>query len=82
MEVLTLVMREGLAVALAGLVVGCLLATLAVRAIAGVLYGVRPGDPASWLAASAVLLGVSALANLIPAWRAGRLKPVEDLRYE
>jgi len=82
MEVLKLVMREGLAVALAGLVVGCLLATLAVRAIAGVLYGVRPGDPVSWLAASAVLLGVSALANLIPAWRAARVDPSIALRTE
>ena len=80
--VLKLVMREGLAVAVVGLVVGCLMATLAVRLIAGVLYGVRPGDPLSWLAASAVLLGVSALANLIPAWRAARVDPSIALRTE
>jgi predicted permease len=80
--VVSLVMQQGLLVALAGLIAGCMLAIVAVRLISGALYGVRASDPISWLAAAAVLLGVSALANLIPAWRASRVDPSEALRME
>jgi predicted permease len=80
--VVGLVMQEGLLVALAGLVVGCLLAVIAARAVAGALYGVGAADPISWIGAAAVLLGVSTLANLIPAWRAARVDPSIALRTE
>jgi putative ABC transport system permease protein len=50
--------------------------------IAGLLYGVSAADPLSWLTASAVLLVVSTLANLIPPWRASRVDPSEALRIE
>ena len=80
--VLALVLRQGLLVAVAGLVVGCLLAAVAARAIAGALYGVSSGDPVSWLTAAAVLLVVSALANLVPAWRAIRVNPSVALRTD
>jgi ABC-type antimicrobial peptide transport system permease subunit len=52
------------------------------RWIAGALYGIGTGDPVSWGAAVAVLLTVSALANLIPARRAARIDPSEALRVE
>jgi predicted permease len=84
--VVGLVMRQGLLVAAAGLTVGCVLtalvAVMAARMIAGVLYRVSVADPFSWAAAALVLLGVSALANLIPAWRASRVDPSEALRIE
>jgi putative ABC transport system permease protein len=80
--VLALVLRQGLLVAVAGLVVGCLLAAVAARAIAGALYGVSSCDPVSWLTAAAVLLVVSALANLVPAWRAVRVDPSVALRTD
>ena len=47
--VVGLVMRQGLLVALVGLIAGCLLAAVAARAIAGALYGVSSADPVSWL---------------------------------
>jgi len=47
-----------------------------------VLYSVSAADPFSWLAAAALLLAVSALANLIPAWRASCVDPSEALRIE
>jgi ABC-type lipoprotein release transport system permease subunit len=50
--------------------------------VAGVLYRVSVGDPFSWLGAAVLLLSVSALANLIPAWRASRVAPSEALRIE
>ncbi len=76
------VMRHGLIVAAVGLVPGALLAFIAARQIADALYGVGSGDPASWLGAAAVIVGVSACANLIPAWRAARVHPSEALRTE
>jgi predicted permease len=80
--VVRLVLQQGLIVAIAGLVAGGVLAAIAARAIAGVLYGVTAADPVSWFAAAAVLLGASALANLVPAWRAARVAPSEALRME
>jgi putative ABC transport system permease protein len=81
-SVLGLVMREGLLVAAAGLVAGCLLAAVGARTIVNALYGVGAADPVSWAGALVVLLGVAALANLIPAWRAARVDPSVALRTE
>ena len=80
--VVAMVMRQGLLVATAGLIVGCLLAAGVARAMGRVLYGVSAADPVSWLAAAALLLGVSTLANFIPAHRASRVSPTEALRIE
>ena len=80
--VVGLVMQQGLLVAVAGLAAGCALAAVAARMIRGLLYGVNAADPIAWLAAAALLLAVSALANLIPAWRASRVDPSEALRIE
>jgi len=76
------VMRHGLGVAAAGLIVGGVLAAAASRLIAGALYGIGTGDPLSWLSAAALLLAVSALANFIPASRAARVEPSIALRTE
>ena len=81
-SVLGLIMRQGLAVAAAGLVAGCLLAVIAARQIAGALYGIGASDPVSWVGAAVVLLSVSALANLIPARRAAGVEPSAALRVE
>ena len=76
----------GMLVAAAGLVAGVavtgVVAILFARMIAGVLYRVSVGDPFSWIGAAALLLAVSALANLIPAWRASRVDPSAALRIE
>jgi predicted permease len=82
LSVVRLVMEQGLVVAVVGLIGGCLLAAFGVRAIAGALYGVTASDPMSWIAAAVVLLSVSALANLVPAWRASRVDPSIALRTE
>jgi predicted permease len=84
--VVRLVMRQGLVVAVAGLLAGGavtgVVAVLAAREISGVLYQVSVGDPFSWGGAAVLLLTVSAFANLIPAWRASRVDPSEALRIE
>ncbi len=84
--VVGLVMRQGLAVAGAGMLIGCVFAILAamfaVRTLPGGLNGITAGDPMAWLSAILVLLAVSTLANLIPAWRASRVEPTVALRIE
>jgi ABC-type antimicrobial peptide transport system permease subunit len=80
--VLWLVVRQGVGPALAGVAAGTLLALAAGRALAGLLYGVRPTDPAVHLAAPAVLALTAVLASLLPAWRAARVDPTVALREE
>jgi putative ABC transport system permease protein len=81
-RVLGLVMRQGLAVVGAGLVLGCALAFAASRTLANILYGITPSDPVAWASAVSILLGVAILANLIPARRAARVEPTVALRSE
>jgi len=81
-NILAMVLREGAALTLVGLLTGMFLALAVARVIASVLCGVDPIDPAS-IAATVVLLGVtSLLAGYIPARRAARIDPMEALRYE
>ena len=64
----------------AGLALGLLVAALAGRLMAGVLYGVRPADPPTLAAAAGALAVAATLAAWLPAWRATRVSPLETLR--
>jgi putative ABC transport system permease protein len=77
-----LVIGEGIRLALAGIVAGALGATLVSRAMASLLYGVKPFDPALFAALAAGLTGVVILACYIPARRATKVDPMVALRYE
>jgi predicted permease len=81
-QVLGMVMRQGLTVAVIGGVLGAALAAFAARLLSGVIYGVGAADPVAWSAAFAALLVAAALANYIPARRAMRVDPVTALRVE
>jgi macrolide transport system ATP-binding/permease protein len=81
-EVSGLIMRQGLRVAGAGMIVGAVFAAAAGFAISGALYGISPVDPVAWLGATTLLLAVAALANLVPAQRAARVKPWLALRTD
>jgi putative ABC transport system permease protein len=74
--------REGMGPALVGLVVGIGGALAGGRAIASLLYGVEPQDPATLAGVTAVLLAVALLATFVPARRASRVPPSEALRLE
>lgn len=82
LDVLGLVLRQGLKLALVGIGVGALAAAAVARVLESLLYGVSAFDPVAYGAAGLVLLAVAALANAIPAWRASRVDPMRALRYE
>ncbi len=81
-DVLGMVLRRGLALAGGGLVLGLVGAGALTRLLASQLYGVRPLDPLTFGAVTAVLLLVALLACFVPAWRAARVDPVVALRAE
>jgi ABC-type antimicrobial peptide transport system permease subunit len=78
--VVGMVLRQGLTLAGAGLLVGALFGAIATRVVAGTLYGVSGADPVAWGSAAAVLLGAALAANIVPAWRAVQIDPVRALR--
>jgi putative ABC transport system permease protein len=81
-DVLRLVLRQGMRLALIGIGVGVGAAFALTRVIASQLYGVKATDPATF-ATVALLLAVTALAaNLVPAVRATRVDPAVVLRDE
>jgi putative ABC transport system permease protein len=80
--VFTSVLKDGLKLALAGMVVGTGLAVLLGRAIGRMLYGVKPLDPVTLLGVVGVVLATSVAALLAPARRALRINPVQALREE
>ncbi len=81
-DVLRLVLRQGLMLAAAGVVIGLAGAMAASRLLESMLFEVKPNDPATY-AGVTVLLGVAALAaNYIPARRAARIDPLVALREE
>ena len=81
-DVLKLVVREGMALAVAGMAVGIIAALGLTRLLASLLYGVRPTDPVTLAAVSVALGSVAFLASFVPARRATRVEPMNALRYE
>jgi len=81
-DVLHLVVRQGMMLAIAGVVVGTVGALLLTRFLSGMLYGVGVNDPTTLLSVATLLIGVAALASYIPARRATRVDPMVALRYE
>lgn len=77
-----MVVREGLVVAVAGVLVGGPLAFMASRLMGSLLYGISPGDPRTIIAASTLFIIVSIVAAAVPALRAARVRPLEALRQD
>ncbi|HEX7050879.1 MAG TPA: ABC transporter permease [Longimicrobiales bacterium] len=75
-----MVVRESLTVVAAGVVAGLALATLAVRGVQTMLFGVGSMDGVTFAGASALLLAATGIAALLPARRAARADPVEALK--
>ncbi|MGH9541652.1 MAG: ABC transporter permease [Terriglobales bacterium] len=81
-DVLGLVLRQGLRLAVPGLVLGLAAALALGRLLAGFLFGVRPTDPATFVAIALLLLAVALVACYLPARRATGVDPLVALRYE
>jgi len=80
--VLKMVVREGLIVAIVGILVGTIAALGAGRVISNYLYGVSSSDPVTYLLMALGLVCISLLACFVPARRATRVDPMVALRYE
>ncbi|HJX28406.1 MAG TPA: ABC transporter permease [Thermoanaerobaculia bacterium] len=81
-DVLRLVIGQGVALALAGVGIGLVLAFGAARLIESILYGVSPKDPVSFVGIAFLLTVVASLASFVPANRAMDVDPLESLRNE
>ncbi|MFO1497445.1 MAG: ABC transporter permease [Verrucomicrobiota bacterium] len=81
-SVLWLVFREGMAMTLAGVVVGLAAALALTRVMGSLLYEIQPADPVSFAAVSLLLLTIAAAACLVPARRAARVDPLRALACE
>jgi len=78
----TMVLRQGLTTAAAGLLTGLAAAALAGRLLRSLLFEIQPGDPPTYAAVACGLSMTALLAIYIPARRASRLDPAEILRRE
>jgi len=81
-DIMRLVVRQGIAFAAAGLVVGSLAAAALARVVAAMLVGVGPADPLVYAAATAFTVFVTLASAAIPAWRALRVDPAVALRWQ
>jgi putative ABC transport system permease protein len=81
-NVLGMVVRQALGLALAGAGLGLAGALGLTRLLSSLLFSVRPTDPLTLAAVTLILVGVSAFASYIPARRATKIDPMEALRYE
>jgi predicted permease len=81
-EIVGLVLRQGMRLAAIGMAGGLVGAVVLTRLMAGMLYGVRPADPATLAAVTLLLGGIALLACYIPARRATAVDPVVALRFE
>ena len=81
-DVLRMVLREGMTLVGAGVVLGVAASLMLTRLLEGMVYGVRVRDPLIFAAVDLLLVAVSLVACYVPAQRATRVDPLVALRYE
>jgi putative ABC transport system permease protein len=79
-DILRLVMGRALGLVIGGLAIGLTAARLIGERLAGQLYEVSPGDPATFLFVAGLLAGVGVIASYAPARRAARVDPIAAIR--
>jgi predicted permease len=75
-----MVVRQGLALAAVGVVVGAILSLASTRLLATMMFGITPHDPVTFVSVALLLTIVAVFASFIPARRATRIDPLEALR--
>lgn len=81
-NVLGMILRRGLWLAGVGLAIGILCSLAMTRFVSGLLFGVKPFDPLTFIGVSLVLLFVALVASSAPAYRAANLDPMKTLREQ
>jgi putative ABC transport system permease protein len=81
-DVLGMVIRQGITLALIGVAIGVVAALGVTRLVTSMIYGVTPYDPVTFVTVAILLVLVAAIACYIPARRAMRVDPMIALRYE
>jgi putative ABC transport system permease protein len=81
-DLIRLVIHEGLPLILIGLVIGVACALGTTQVLSSLLYGIGPTDPLTFIGVSLLLVGVAVAASYIPARRATKVDPMVALRYE
>ncbi|MGO9542301.1 MAG: ABC transporter permease [Terriglobales bacterium] len=81
-DVIALVVKQGMALVLTGIVGGGILSLAMTRMIAGMLFGITATDPLTFVGVAALLAAVAFLANYLPARRGASVDPMVALRYE
>ena len=82
LDVLQLILRQGLLLTFGGLVVGIAASIALTRFLSSLLFEVKPTDLMTFVLVAGVLTVVALVASLIPARRASKVDPLEALRYE
>lgn len=77
-----MIVRRGVRMAVAGIVIGLVAALAASRLIARFLYGVSPNDAVTYIAVPALMIAVAVIASWLPARRAARVDPLISIRNE
>jgi hypothetical protein len=80
--ILRMILGEGAAMALVGLVLGGVAAIPLSTLLKGLLFGVEPADPPTLALSAALLVGVALVATWIPARRATAVDPITALRRD
>ena len=81
-QVLFMILGESSWLAILGIAAGLIAAIALTRFVGSMLYGLKPSDPITLIAATLILLAVAIAAAYGPARRASRIDPMQALRHE
>jgi predicted permease len=82
LDVVRLILIQGMRLTAIGILCGLVLSFAATRVLSGLLYGIKPGDPATFAAVSLFLAAVAFVSCYLPARRAASVDPMKSLRAE